>query len=79
MKPQQAPGTTFKRHMEIAKGLLSEDDFLLAEILFNPFTTEQLNNIRFELKRLSEMIEQRNTEEMKSFLQKVRQNIEKPL
>jgi prephenate dehydrogenase len=39
MKHQKAPGTTFKRHMDIARGLLSEDDFLLTEILFNPFTS----------------------------------------
>ena len=28
MKYQEAPGTTFKRHMDIARGLLSEDDFI---------------------------------------------------
>ncbi len=38
MKHQDAPGTTFKRHMAIARGVLSEDDFLLSEILFNPET-----------------------------------------
>ena len=32
MKHQEAPGTTFKKHMAIAKGLLSEDDYLLQEI-----------------------------------------------
>ena len=35
MKHQEAPGTTFKKHMAIARGLLSEDDYLLQEILFN--------------------------------------------
>ena len=29
MKHQEAPGTTFKRHMAIAHGLMSEDDYLL--------------------------------------------------
>ena len=38
MKHQDAPGTTFKKHMAIARGLLSEDDYLLTEILFNPKT-----------------------------------------
>ena len=38
MKHQDAPGTTFKRHMKIAKGVLNEDDYLLQEILFNPRT-----------------------------------------
>ena len=32
MKHQEAPGTTFKKHMAIAKGLLSEDDYLLQEM-----------------------------------------------
>ena len=36
MKTQEAPGTTFRKHLEIAKGLLSEDDFLLSEILLSP-------------------------------------------
>ena len=40
MKHQDAPGTTFKRHMKIAKGVLNEDDYLLQEILFNRTTHE---------------------------------------
>ena len=48
MKHQEAPGTTFKKHMAIAKGLLSEDDYLLQEILFNPRTPGQVTNIRTE-------------------------------
>lgn len=76
MKHQEAPGTTFKRHMDIAKGLLSEDDYLLTEILFNPYTPEQLNNIRNELKTLLEMIECKDSERMHQFLKKVRKNIE---
>ena len=45
MKHQDAPGTTFKKHMAIARGLLSEDDYLLTEILFNPKTPAQIDNI----------------------------------
>ncbi len=76
MQHQEAPGTTFKRHMDIAKGLLSEDDFLLSEILFNPYTSKQVDNIRQELKNLLEIIDQRDSEKMKNFLLKVRKNIE---
>ncbi|NDV45853.1 prephenate dehydrogenase [Paludibacter sp. 221] len=76
MKPIEAPGTTFKRHMDIAKGLLSEDDYLLSEILFNPYTPTQLENIRTELANLLEMIETKDTEKMQAFLKKVRKNIE---
>ena len=76
MKPIEAPGTTFKRHMDIARGLLSEDDFLLSEILFNPYTTKQLENIRAELGALLAIVEQKDTQAMQSFLKKARKNIE---
>jgi prephenate dehydrogenase len=45
MKKQEAPGTTFRKHLGIAKGLLSEDDHLLAEIMFNPHTIKQIEQI----------------------------------
>jgi prephenate dehydrogenase len=76
MKHQDAPGTTFKRHMNIAQGLLSEDDFLLTEILFNPYTTQQVEQIRKKLKELIEIIDKKDSESMKSFLTDVRKNIE---
>ena len=76
MKPQEAPGTTFKRHMDIAKGLLSEDDYLLSEILFNPNTPKQVENIRRELASLLDIIEHKDSERMQAFLRKVRKNIE---
>lgn len=75
MKPQEAPGTTFKRHMDIAKGLLGEDDYLLSEILFNPYTLNQVGNIRAELKKLMDIIEEKDTKKMQQFLRKVRSNI----
>ena len=76
MNHQEAPGTTFKRHMDIAKGLLSEDDFLLSEILFNPHTPRQVENIRKELLDLLDIIETKDNERMLGFLTKVRKNIE---
>ena len=76
MKHQDAPGTTFKKHMQIAQGLLSEDDFLLTEILFNPYTPGQLTNIREKLKELLAIIETKDSERMKAFLTGVRQNIQ---
>jgi prephenate dehydrogenase len=75
MVPQEAPGTTFKRHMDIAKGLLGEDDYLLSEILFNPHTHNQVEKIRAELKTLMEIIDEKDTERMQQFLKKVRGNI----
>ena len=76
MKHQEAPGTTFKKHMAIARGLLSEDDYLLREILFNPFTTSQLEAIRTELAELIEIIDNKDNESMQEYLGKVRRNIE---
>lgn len=76
MKHQEAPGTTFKRHMDIAKGLLSEDDYLLTEILFNPHTPNQVEQIRSELAHLLTIIEKKDVGGMQNFLTKVRKNIE---
>ncbi|WP_439184948.1 prephenate dehydrogenase/arogenate dehydrogenase family protein [Carboxylicivirga taeanensis] len=76
MKHQKAPGTTFTKHMQIAKGLLSEEDHLLTEILFNPFTYKQVENIRFQLKHLLELIDKKDSEGMHTFLNAVRKNIE---
>jgi prephenate dehydrogenase len=75
MKHQEAPGTTFKKHLEIARGLLSEDDYLLTEILFNPRTPEQLEQIRNELAKLLKIIETKDLGGMKEFLKSVRENI----
>ena len=75
MKHQDAPGTTFKRHMAIAQGVLSEDDFLLQEILFNPRTPAQVENIRTELNELLDIISRKDAEGMHAYLSKIRKNI----
>jgi len=75
MKHQSAPGTTFKRHMAIARGLMSEDDYLLQEILFNPNTPRQLALIRERLEELERIVAVHDAAAMKEFLEKVRENI----
>ena len=75
MKHQDAPGTTFKKHMTIANGLMSEDDYLLSEILFNPHTSKQLQNISDKLSELKSIVDSRDSERMKEFLNKVRENL----
>ena len=75
MKHQDAPGTTFKKHMAIARGLASEDDYLLQEILFNPHTIEEITNIRTELKKLAEIIDSKDANGMRAYLKKIRANI----
>lgn len=76
MKHQDAPGTTFKRHLKIARGVLSEDDTLLREILFNPRTKSHVENIRAELKQLIQIIDDKDESAMHAYLEKIRKNIE---
>lgn len=75
MKHQNAPGTTFKRHMAIAHGLMSEDDYLLSEILFNPNTSGQLKNIQQKLSQLQDIVERHDNNAMADYLAMVRQNL----
>lgn len=75
MKHQDAPGTTFKRHMTIARGLMSEDDFLLSEIMFNPNTPSQLERIQEKLSQLQEIVSRRDSDAMVKFLSTVRDNL----
>lgn len=74
MKPQDAPGTTFKRHMAIAKGVLNEDETLLREILFNPHTVDQVAKIREELKNLIEIIDNKDPEALARFIARIKAN-----
>jgi len=76
MIKQDAPGTTFKKHLNIAKGLMSENNYLLSEILFNPYTLEQVENIHEKLDMLIGMIKQRKTKELHTFFDELRKNIE---
>ncbi len=69
------PGTTFAKHMKIAKGLLSEDDHLIAEILFNPYSLPELDRITAKLEHLKHIIRGRDDEEIAIFLQRLRENI----
>ncbi|MDY5771893.1 MAG: prephenate dehydrogenase/arogenate dehydrogenase family protein [Bacteroidaceae bacterium] len=75
MKHQDAPGTTFKRHMAIAKGVLSEDRTLLREILFNPHTTGQVSKIRQELKDLIEIIDAKDKDALNRYIDRIESHI----
>jgi prephenate dehydrogenase len=75
MHSAAVPGTTFKKHHNIAKGLLAEDDYLLTEILFNPFSLAQLEKVTGRLEFLKHVIKGRDFEEAKRFIDRVRSNI----
>ena len=75
MKVLDAPGTTFKKHLEIARGLLTEDDFLLSEILLNPYSIEQVENINASLSHLIGMIKNKDKAGLKEYFAVLRKNI----
>lgn len=75
MKRQDVPGTTFKRHLAIARGVLGEDDCLLREILFNPYSGPQVAKIRNELAQLLEIIEHKDEAALNAYLTKIRHHI----
>ncbi len=75
MKHQDAPGTTFKRHLAIARGVLGEDDCLLREILFNPRTGGQVSRICAELEELIGIIDRKDEPALNAYLTKIREHI----
>jgi prephenate dehydrogenase len=75
MKEQEAPGTTFKKHYRIADGLLSEDDFLLSEILLSPYSLGQVERISEQMEKLIGMIRDRDKDQLKEFFGMLRNNI----
>ena len=61
--------------MTIACHLLSEDDLLLAEILFNPHSVAQPGRVKSQLEFLKHIIKGNDYEVAKEFFAKLRQNI----
>jgi prephenate dehydrogenase len=75
---ETVPGTTFKHHLDVARGLLSEDDFLLSEIIFNPHSLAQLEKISGRLNFLWHIIRNRDTGEAIRFFEGLRKNVREP-
>jgi prephenate dehydrogenase len=57
--------------------VLNEDDYLLQEVLFNPYTHDQVDQIRKELKELLEIIDNKDAKGMKAYLTKIRNNVKR--
>lgn len=75
MKEKTVPGSTFAKHRSIADGLLSEDDRLISEILFNDNTLTQLEKVTSRLEFLKHIIRQKDFDEAQVFFEKLRENI----
>ena len=75
MKQQDAPGTTFRHHHEIARGLLSEDDYLLSEILMSPYSLQQVENVRNQLNDLIVLIKKGESTEFTQLFTDLRNNL----
>ncbi len=75
MKKLEVPGTTFRNHLKIAHGLLSEDDYLLSGILLNKYSVESLNEISRRLDDLINMLENEEEKELHDLFNRLRNNI----
>ncbi len=75
MKKIEVPGTTFKKHLDIAVRVLSEDVYLLSEILFNPYTIEHVEKIHDQLGVLIDMIRKKDQKGIHEFIRKLRMNV----
>lgn len=55
---------------------MSEDDYLLSEILFNPNTPGQLEQIQQRLDELRLIVQRHDSDVMKEYLERVRRNLD---
>jgi prephenate dehydrogenase len=72
---QTVPGTTFSRHRSIARKLLTEDDYLLSEVLFNRHSLKQLDTICSQLEFLKHVIKARDFDSAQKFFGRLRRNL----
>jgi prephenate dehydrogenase len=75
MKKLEVPGTTFKNHLNIAHGLMSEDDDLLSGILLNRYSIGKLYEINARLRDLINMLEDKDEDALHALFSKLRENI----
>ncbi|MBS0011163.1 MAG: prephenate dehydrogenase [Bacteroidales bacterium] len=75
MKKLEVPGTTFRNHLRIAHGLLSEDDYLLSGILLNKYSVDKLYEISNRLGELIKILENNEEEKLHALFKRLRINI----
>lgn len=69
------PGTTWEKHMQIARGLFGEDDSLLSEVLMNPSTLDKIHWLKQTLGHLQKAIEEGDKKAMLQFIHENRSNL----
>jgi prephenate dehydrogenase len=75
LEEKTVPGTTYRKHRDIAGRLLDEDDRLLTEILFNSYSVVEIDRITARLEFLKHIIKARDYEEAGAFLNALRKNL----
>jgi len=75
LKEQTIPGTTYKKHLEISRKLLMENDDLLASVMMNPATIEILERMSAGLEFLKHVIKGGDYDEMKLYFKRLRQPV----
>ncbi len=76
VKKQKAPGTTYKKHMNIIKGLMTENNYLISEVLFSPYSLEKITLMKEKLQELEEIIKNKDTKSLHKLIDFIRKNIE---
>lgn len=66
------PGTTYAKHHRIIKGLLSEDDSLLSEVLMNQASLDVLDVLQNELQQMKDLIQEKDKTGWIRYIQKIR-------
>jgi prephenate dehydrogenase len=75
MKQLEVPGTTFRKHLNTAQGLFSEDNFLLSQILLSPYSLERLEEIKDKLSDLIELLKNKDEAGLHHLFSSLRKNI----
>lgn len=69
------PGTTWRRHLAVARGLLSEDDNLLEEILFTPDTVRMCAQLVASATELERIVQERDGSALRAWLERNRHKL----
>jgi prephenate dehydrogenase len=75
LEPGGVPGTTFTRHKLMARRLFMENDYLLAEILFNNHSSQIIGNICMNLEYLKHIMYGREYELAIEYFEKLRRKV----